>query len=150
MYNHVSDLNNEFEHILRCEFSEEGSCNHTQDMAIECSEWMLIAVPTHTPPHIHSAGTSKYASPYDAEVRLVGGDYRSHGAVEVYLNDGWGTVCTENMTLSNAHSVCRQMGYTGATSFSQSSPPEYVAIVFPCVWLLNSGWLFDAHSSLQR
>ncbi len=97
---------------------------------------------THTP-HIHSAGTSKYASPYDAEVRLVGGDYRSHGAVEVYLNDRWGTVCTENMTLSNAHSVCRQMGYTGASSFS--SPPEYVAIV-GC----NSGWLFDAHSSLQQ
>ncbi len=34
----VSNLNNEMEHILRCDFSEEGSCNHTQDMAIECSE----------------------------------------------------------------------------------------------------------------
>ncbi|XP_064407005.1 deleted in malignant brain tumors 1 protein-like [Halichondria panicea] len=107
----VSNLNNEMEHILRCDFSEEGSCNHTQDMAIECSN------------------TSKYASPYSAEVRLVGGDYRSHGVLEVYVNDIWGTVCPDSVTASSAQSACRQMGYTGANSFSQADPLKDTQLV---------------------
>ncbi len=65
------------------------------------------------------AGTSKYANPYDGEVRLVGGEIPSHGIVQVYLNDRWGTVCADNMTAKHADSVCRQMGYTIANSFSR-------------------------------
>ncbi len=52
----------------------------------------------------------------------MGGVYPSHGVVEVYVNDRWGTVCAENMTINNAASACRQMGYTGASSFSQADP----------------------------
>ncbi len=82
----------------------------------------IPAPSTHTHTHTHTGNTSKYASPYSAEVRLVGGDYRSHGVLEVYVNDIWGTVCPDSVTASSAQSACRQMGYTGANSFSQADP----------------------------
>ena len=58
-------------------------------------------------------------NPYDGQVRLVGGDdgVKSAGRLEIYLNNIWRAVCSEGFTDSEADSVCRQLGYTKATSF---------------------------------
>ncbi len=71
--------------------------------------------------HAHAANRSKYLTPYDTEVRLVqsGTGYPSSGIVEIYLNHQWGTVCFDTMNIGNAETICRQMGYTGASHFNQ-------------------------------
>ena len=76
---------------------------------------------THSHTHTHTANTSKYNSSYDTEVRLVEGEtgFPSSGIVEVYLNKEWGTVCYDSFQDQHvADTVCRQMGYTSASSFS--------------------------------
>ncbi|XP_031553545.1 uncharacterized protein LOC116290605 isoform X2 [Actinia tenebrosa] len=47
-------------------------------------------------------------------IRLKGSLSEGVGRVEIYHLGRWGTVCGDTWTLSNAHVVCRQLGFDGA------------------------------------
>ena len=49
------------------------------------------------------------------DVRLTGGADELSGRVEVFWNGVWRDVCDDGWDLENAHVVCRQLGYSGAS-----------------------------------
>ena len=49
------------------------------------------------------------------DIRLVGGNVPTEGRVEIIVNGEWGTICDFGWDLNDAHTVCRQLGYHGAS-----------------------------------
>ncbi|KAJ8283526.1 hypothetical protein COCON_G00023760 [Conger conger] len=94
--------------LSQCQHSGFGSqnCGHSEDAAVVCSA--------------------------SAQVRLVGGDDRCSGRVEIYNDGQWGTVCDDSWGLNDTEVVCRQLGCGTAifarrnAHFGQGSGPIWL------------------------
>ncbi|XP_071823784.1 neurotrypsin-like [Apostichopus japonicus] len=54
-------------------------------------------------------------------IRISGGPTENVGRVEVFLNGRWGTVCDDSWDITDAHVVCRLLGYPGAVRARSSA-----------------------------
>ena len=65
-------------------------------------------------------------------VRLVGGESKTSGRVELYKKVTWGTICDTDWDIIDAGVVCRQLGFSGATEaktgsyFGEPEGPMYM------------------------
>jgi len=84
-------------HLYDCSYRGWGNndCTHGNDASVDCSYGPSV-------------------------VRLADGG-NNYGRVEIYEHGVWGTVCDDNWDMNDANVVCRQLGFSGATSALKSA-----------------------------
>ena len=77
-----------------------------------------------------SMSTDITACDDEGEVRLVGGQNKYEGRVEVCNNEEWKTVCDRGWREEEAEVVCRQLGYSEHTNclFTLNNPNTFTHI----------------------
>ena len=79
----------------------------------------------------HDCTHSRDASVQCIPIRLTDGG-ANYGRVEVFYKGIWGTVCDDDWDINDAHVVCRQLGFPGASSaprgarYGQGSDPIWM------------------------
>ncbi|XP_072353943.1 neurotrypsin [Scyliorhinus torazame] len=83
-----------------CSRSEWGNhdCSHQEDVTVICTLKAMNDI----------QGIS-----FGPPIRLMDGENKKEGRVEIFINGQWGTICDDGWTDKDAAVVCRQLGYKG-------------------------------------
>uniref|UniRef100_UPI00398ED355 neurotrypsin isoform X4 n=1 Tax=Pristiophorus japonicus TaxID=55135 RepID=UPI00398ED355 len=84
--------------LALCPRSEWGKhdCSHQEDVTVICTL---------------SAVNDIQGIPFGPPIRLMDGENKKEGRVEIFINGQWGTICDDGWTDKDATVVCRQLGY---------------------------------------
>jgi hypothetical protein len=89
-------------------FLDNTMCDGTESRLIDCT------YDSHTADcsHLEDAGVQCEFVCQTGSIRLVGGQTRREGRVEVCVNQMWGTVCDDDWDAVDARVACMQLGYS--------------------------------------
>ncbi|XP_034527993.1 neurotrypsin [Ailuropoda melanoleuca] len=84
--------------FVQCSWRQWGrhDCSHREDVGITCYP-----------------GGNGHRLSLGFPIRLMDGENKKEGRVEVFINGQWGTICDDGWTDKDATVICRQLGYKG-------------------------------------
>ncbi|CAH2300686.1 neurotrypsin isoform X1 [Pelobates cultripes] len=109
-------LDNRFEESTGVIWLDDVSCSGKESTFTECSkkDWGRNDCSHQEDVHITCNPDTDYQRPLTGPpLRLMDGETKKEGRVEIYLNGQWGTICDDGWTDKDASVVCRQLGYKG-------------------------------------
>ncbi|XP_069779234.1 neurotrypsin [Narcine bancroftii] len=95
--------------LVLCPRSEWGQhdCSHQEDITVICTLKAANDIPE---------------IPFGLPIRLMDGENKKEGRVEIFINGQWGTICDDGWTDEDATVVCHQLGHKG---IAKARPQAY-------------------------